>query len=95
MNHLSVILKSKDLQLRPITESDTDMIVLWRNKEDVRKNFLYREVFTIDYENSSAEFGIFIGEDSECGKGIGISVAKMILNYGHNKLGLHIEKQDL
>lgn len=46
MNHLSVILKSKNLQLRPITESDTDMIVLWRNKEDVRKNFLYREVFT-------------------------------------------------
>lgn len=130
MNHLSVILKSQNLQLRPITESDTDMIVLWRNKEDVRKNFLYREVFTskihqtwlkekvftgkvvqfiieipsingdfipigsvylrdIDYDNSSAEFGIFIGDESAHSKGIGSESAKLILNYGHTQLGLH------
>ena len=122
-------LKEKGLVLRPITESDTDLIVCWRNKESVKKNFLYRSDFTaethrkwfrekvqtgnvvqfiiemqnkvqsvpvgstylrdIDYENSSAEFGIFIGEDSARGKGVGTTAAKMILDYGHNELGLH------
>ena len=100
-------LKENNLVLRPITESDTSLIVFWRNKESVKKNFLYRGDFTeethrkwleekvktgeviqyiieykkqdvgsvylrdIDYDNSSAEFGIFIGEDSARGKGIG------------------------
>ena len=122
-------LKEKGLVLRPITESDTDLIVCWRNKESVKKNFLYRSDFTaethrkwlrekvqtgnvvqfiiemqnevqsvpvgsvylrdIDYENSSAEFGIFIGEDSARGKGVGTEAAKMILEYGHKELGLH------
>ena len=43
----------------------------------------------IDYENSSAEFGIFIGEDFARGKGIGTEAAKIMLDYGHNQLGLH------
>lgn len=32
--------------LRPMTEFDTDNIILWRNREDVRENFIYREPFT-------------------------------------------------
>lgn len=115
--------------LRPITKKDSDLIILWRNKESVKKNFIYREdltiethikwleekVFTgkviqfiieiknkneiipigsvylrdIDNINSSAEFGIFIGEDSVRGKGIGTSVAQILLEYAHNKLKLH------
>ena len=43
----------------------------------------------IDKENSSAEFGIFIGEESALGKGIGTESAKLILDFAHNKLGLH------
>lgn len=43
----------------------------------------------IDYENSCAEFGIFIGDKTVIGKGIGTSVSRMILNYAHNQLGLH------
>ncbi len=43
----------------------------------------------IDYENSSAEFGIFIGEKSALGKGIGTESAKLILDFAHNQLGLH------
>ena len=122
-------LKENNLILRSIIDSDTPLIVSWRNKESVKKNFLYRSDFTaeihkkwlkekvatgnvvqfiielqndfdsipvgsvylrdIDYENSSAEFGIFIGEDSARGKGVGTKAAKMILEYGHNELGLH------
>lgn len=54
-------------------------------KQDVGSVYLR----DIDYDNSSAEFGIFIGEDSARGKGIGTKAAKMILDYGHKKLGLH------
>lgn len=122
-------LKIENIILRPITESDTDLIVSWRNKDSIKKNFLYRSDFTaeihqkwlkekvetgsvvqfiiemqkdeenvpvgsvylrdIDYENSSAEFGIFIGEDSARGKGVGTTAARMILDYGHNQLDLH------
>lgn len=32
--------------LRLMTELDTDSIIAWRNREDVRKNFIYREPFT-------------------------------------------------
>lgn len=123
------ILKHENIILRPITESDTDLIVTWRNRDSVKNNFLYRSDFTaenhqkwlkekvatgnvvqfiieivndsktmpvgsvylrdIDYENSSAEFGIFIGEEAARGKGVGTTASKMILKYGHNELGLH------
>ncbi len=32
--------------LRPMTLADTDLIVTWRNKEIVRKNFIYQKPFT-------------------------------------------------
>lgn len=34
------------IYLRPMTVDDTDMIVAWRNKDFVRKNFIYQEPFT-------------------------------------------------
>lgn len=34
------------IYLRLMTELDTDSIIAWRNREDVRKNFIYREPFT-------------------------------------------------
>ena len=43
----------------------------------------------IDKENSCAEFGIFIGEESALGKGIGTESAKVMLDFAHNQLGLH------
>ncbi|MGN0377040.1 MAG: UDP-4-amino-4,6-dideoxy-N-acetyl-beta-L-altrosamine N-acetyltransferase [Suilimivivens sp.] len=39
-------LQEKDIYLRPMTEEDTDLIVKWRNKDFVRKNFIYRKSFT-------------------------------------------------
>lgn len=35
-----------NVYLRLMTEEDTDLIVSWRNKEIVRKNFIFQELFT-------------------------------------------------
>lgn len=34
------------IYLRLMTREDTDLIVAWRNSDDVRKNFIYQEPFT-------------------------------------------------
>lgn len=34
------------VSLRPITSEDTEKIVAWRNRDFVRKNFIYQELFT-------------------------------------------------
>lgn len=34
--------------LRPMTAADTSKIVAWRNKDFVRKNFIYQELFTAE-----------------------------------------------
>ena len=35
-----------EVYLRPMTVEDTGKIVTWRNREFVRKNFIYQELFT-------------------------------------------------
>ena len=34
------------IYLRPMTYEDTDLIVAWRNQEEVRRNFIYQALFT-------------------------------------------------
>lgn len=34
------------IYLRPMTEADTENIVAWRNKDRVRRNFIYQKPFT-------------------------------------------------
>ena len=34
------------IYLRPMTEDDTDLIVVWRNSDGVRKHFIYQAMFT-------------------------------------------------
>ena len=113
--------------LRPITESDTENIVRWRNSDHVRRNFIYQTLFTpkshgewlknkvgtglveqfiiyskdagmdvgsvylrdIDQTHRRAEFGIFIGEESQTSKGIGSECIRLIVRYGFEKLRLH------
>lgn len=123
-----MIINNNDIiYLKPISPADTQNIIRWRNKENVRKNFLDQRLFTveghtrwlntmvntgkvvqfiiyekgtdtpvgsvflrdIDYSNSKAEYGIFIGEDSARGKGIGTSAAELIIEYGFTELNLH------
>ncbi len=43
----------------------------------------------VDKVNNSAEFGIFIGEDSARGKGLGGEATKLFVNFGFNNLNLH------
>lgn len=43
----------------------------------------------LDQENRSAEYGIFIGEESARGQGIGTETARLFVRYGFEELGLH------
>lgn len=43
----------------------------------------------IDRHNRKAEFGIFIGEDSARGQGLGTAACREILRHGFLELGLH------
>lgn len=43
-----MILQGKNIYLRLMTEKDTDLIVRWRNKDFVRKNFIYQKPFTAE-----------------------------------------------
>ena len=45
------MIKGDRVNLRPISESDTDNIVRWRNKKIVRDNFIFREKFTPEMHN--------------------------------------------
>ena len=38
--------QTKQVYLRPIKITDTDRVVAWRNRDFVRKNFIYQELFT-------------------------------------------------
>ena len=40
------IAETERIYIRKITEDDTDLIVDWRNREDVRQHFFFREKFT-------------------------------------------------
>lgn len=44
----------------------------------------------IDYDKKSAEYGIFIGEESARGKGVGTKSAELIIKYAFDEL--HLEK---
>ena len=37
-----------EIYLRKMEVSDTDKIIEWRNKDRVRRNFVYQEPFTIE-----------------------------------------------
>ena len=39
-------MSAEKVYLRPITPGDTDRIVTWRNRDFVRKNFIYQKPFT-------------------------------------------------
>lgn len=43
----------------------------------------------VDRKNRSAEYGIFIGEESARGKGLGSETARVFTDYGFDVLGLH------
>lgn len=113
------------VRLRPMTIDDTSKIVTWRNRDFVRKNFIYQDLFTIeghlhwirtqvepgyvvqfiiclpdgrevgsvyfrdiDRETGTAEYGIFIGEEDDIGRGYGTAAAREALKYAFTELNL-------
>lgn len=115
------------IYLRLMEWEDTDLIIRWRNLDEVRRRFIYRAEFTregheawihnyintgravqfiicdkendkplgsvyirdIDRTHHKAEYGIFIGEESARGRGIGTAAARLCLKYCKEKEGLH------
>lgn len=133
-----MILKGNKVYLRKMQVEDTEDIVKWRNKDFVRKNFIYQELFTyeghlnwietmvktnkvvqfiivenetdkpvgsvylrdIDEKDKSAEYGIFIGEETALGKGYGSESAMLMTQYAKdylklNKLFLRLYKENI
>ena len=43
----------------------------------------------IDYKNRKSECGLFIGEETEKGKGIGREIYELMLDFGFSKLNFH------
>ncbi len=41
-------LESENLKFRPITVDDTEMLLKWRNSDEVRNNFIHRAIVTAD-----------------------------------------------
>lgn len=118
---------SVGIYLRPITREDTDLIVAWRNNEEVRKYFIYQAPFTreghlnwitnmvetgkviqmiicdldgdtplgsvyirdIDRQHSKAEYGMFVGEKTARGRGVGTAAARLMLDYSFREEKLH------
>lgn len=117
---------SERLYLRRMTIEDSSLIVDWRNQEWVRKNYLYREDFTLegqqkyfhnkietgeaiqfivceketgrpvgctvlnefDFENGSAEYGMFLGEADAAGRGYSPEMVRLTLAYAFEELGM-------
>ncbi len=119
--------ESVGIYLRHITMDDTELIIRWRNSDEVRAHFIYQELFTkeshekwmhsmigtglavqmiickiegdiplgsvyirdIDRKHQKGEYGIFIGESSARGQGIGTAAAKLMIKYAFQELHLH------
>lgn len=57
------------------------------DKEEKKLGCVY--IRDVDHKNKKGEYGIFIGEDSARGCGVGTKAAKLMLKYGFSELGLH------
>lgn len=69
-----------------LTKEVEQFIIIEKDSEKAIGSTYLRD---IDKKNSKAEFGIFIGEETARGKGIGTSATKLMVAYGFKTLGLH------
>ncbi len=88
--------------LRLMTAADTDLIVAWRNKDAVRKNFIYQELFTREGHENWIRTRVETGQvvqmiicDDATGKPLG-SVYIRDIDREHNKAeyGIFIGEDD-
>ncbi len=116
---LRFVAEDEMIGLRPMEYEDCERIVFWRNQESVRKQYIYREEFSLENErkffdenirtgkmhilmicdkkldgkaigctvinreedDGSAEYGLFIGDESRRRMGIGRRATAMTLEY--------------
>ncbi len=64
------------LKLEPITEEDTDLILKWRNNINVKKNFIFQQMFTKDIHLNWLKTNVFTGK-----------TAQFIINYDGTSIG--------
>lgn len=84
-NKDKIILGDK-VKIRPITMEDTELIVKWRNKESVRKHFIFRDDFTIEMHKNWMKTKVETGEvvqfiieshDDSNGNGNGVPIGSV------------------
>ncbi len=94
--------ESAGIFLRLMTAADTDLIVAWRNKDAVRKNFIYQELFTREGHENWIRTRVETGQvvqmiicDDATGKPLG-SVYIRDIDREHNKAeyGIFIGEDD-
>ena len=56
------LVRGEKVSLRLLEESDFPLIVGWRNKDRIRKNFIYREEFTLEGQRTWKETMIDTGK---------------------------------
>lgn len=61
IDHMPII-EGQKVRLRPITISDTALIVKWRNNDSVRQNFIFQEPFTCEMHEAWMKNKVQTGE---------------------------------
>ncbi len=59
---MMTVIKGQKITLRPIQYSDTNDIVRWRNKDFVRSNFVFQELFTNEIHDNWMKTKVDTGE---------------------------------
>ncbi len=62
MEEKQLFIEGELIKLRPISEDDFPLIVKWRNNENVKKNFIYREKFNLEGQKKWKETMIDTGK---------------------------------
>lgn len=57
-----LVIKGENVYLRPITAQDTELVLRWRNSQEVVENFIYRKYITVEEHISWLENKVFTGQ---------------------------------
>lgn len=76
-----------DAWMKKFVEKDeVAQFIICRNSDNKAIGSTYLR--DIDYDNLCAEYGVFIGDESDRGHGIGKEALKLTLKFAHEELGL-------
>lgn len=98
---MTYIRQNNRIGIRLLTLADSALIVQWRNQEWVRQNYIYRETFTLEgqesYYHSKIETGLvtqFIVCELATGRPIGCTVLNDYEDGVHGEYGMFLGEQD-